>query len=83
MSYFVCPKCGERTEIFGSGGGERSAKQFAVPLLGKNPLEPGIRASGDEGKPTMVADPESETAKVFGEIAGRVAAQLSLANLDR
>lgn len=83
MSYFVCPKCGERTEIFGSGGGERSAKQFAVPLLGQIPLEPHIRAAGDEGTPTMVSHPQSETAKVFQEVAGRVAAQLSLANLDR
>ena len=81
MSYFVCPKCGERSEIFGSGGGERSAMQFAVPLLGRIPLETAIRKGGDEGQPVILAHPDSETAGAFKAVAGQVAAQMSLANL--
>jgi ATP-binding protein involved in chromosome partitioning len=59
MSYFVCPHCGERTEIFGRGGGQEAADSLGVPLLGQIPLEPALRQGGDEGMPIVVRDPES------------------------
>ncbi len=59
MSYFVCPHCGERTEIFGRGGGQEAADSLGVPLLGQIPLEPALRAGGDEGMPIVVRDPDS------------------------
>jgi len=51
MSGFVCPHCGERTDLFGSGGGEEMAEQMEVPFLGRIPVEPQIVTSGDMGKP--------------------------------
>lgn len=51
MSGFVCPHCGQRTELFGSGGGEEMASEMDVPFLGRIPIEPAIVTSGDSGKP--------------------------------
>jgi ATP-binding protein involved in chromosome partitioning len=76
MSYYVCGKCGERTEIFSYGGGERAAEKLRVPFLGRVPIDPAIRAGGDMGMPIVVANPESPQAKVFMEIASRLAAQV-------
>lgn len=67
MSYFRCPHCGEATPIFGRGGADEMAERLGIPLLGRVPLEVGLRESGDTGNP--LADPE--TARVFAEIAGR------------
>lgn len=72
MSYFECPKCGTRDELFGSGGGERVAQTFGVPLLGRLPLLPEIRMSGDTGTPLVVEAPEHPVSRAFAEIAGRV-----------
>lgn len=80
MSYFVCGHCGHRTEIFSHGGGERAAKKFGVPFLGRIPLDPAIREGGDSGKPIMIADPASPQAKAFKEIAGALDAQLRAAD---
>jgi ATP-binding protein involved in chromosome partitioning len=77
MSYFVCGHCGERTEIFAYGGGERAAEKLGVPFLGRVPIDPAIREGGDTGRPLVVAHPESPQAKAFRDIAGRVMAQLS------
>ena len=55
MSYFQCPCCNERADIFGTGGGEEVADQFGVPLLGQIPLDQATRAGGDEGKPVMIS----------------------------
>jgi ATP-binding protein involved in chromosome partitioning len=77
MSYFVCNKCGERTEIFSYGGGERAASKLGVPFLGRVPIDPAIRAGGDMGMPLVVADPESPQAKAFMEIASGIAARVS------
>lgn len=68
MSGFVCPRCGERTEIFGSGGGERLAREMKVPFLGCIPIEPGITASGDAGIPYIQSHAGTATAKAFSEI---------------
>ncbi|WP_400210190.1 Mrp/NBP35 family ATP-binding protein [Methanomethylophilus alvi] len=72
MSGFVCPHCGETIDIFKSGGGEATAKEIGVQFLGKVPLEPGVVASGDNGMPIVVANPESASAKAFQKIAEKV-----------
>ncbi len=72
MSYFRCPHCSERTEIFGHGGGRLKAEQLGVPCLGEVPLHPSIREASDAGNPVVVDDPESPRSKVFWEIADRL-----------
>jgi ATP-binding protein involved in chromosome partitioning len=69
MSYFLCPKCGERSEIFGHGGAEREAERLGVPFLGAVPLHMEIRSRSDAGQPVVVADPDGENARIFREIA--------------
>lgn len=76
MSAFVCPGCGARHELFGSGGGQRMADTFAIPLLGQVPLQPNVRSGGDEGQPVVLADPDSPAAQAFKAIAASVAATL-------
>ena len=78
MSYFVCPNCSERHELFGRGGGERIAKAFDVPFLGQIPLQPNVRLGGDEGQPVVIADPESPAAKALINVAGEVARHVSV-----
>jgi len=77
MSYFVCGHCGERTDIFSSGGGERAAEKLGIPFLGRIPIDPAIRAGGDVGAPIVVADPASPQAAAFREIAAKIMAQVS------
>jgi ATP-binding protein involved in chromosome partitioning len=80
MSYFQCPQCGARTEIFNHGGGEKTAKKFGVPFLGGIPLDAGIRQGGDTGTPIIVGDTSSPVAKAFTEIADNVAKQVEVIN---
>lgn len=77
MSYYVCGHCGERTDIFAHGGGERAAEKLGVPFLGAIPIDPAIRAGGDEGMPIVAADPDSPQAQAFRDIAARVAEALT------
>jgi len=79
MSYFLCPKCGERTEIFSHGGTRAEAWRLQVPFLGEVPLEPVIRETSDAGLPVVATRPETQFAKVYREIAERVREQLSTA----
>ena len=72
MSYFVCPSCSTRHEIFAYGGGERAAEQMGVSFLGRVPLEPAVRESGDAGEPVLVAAPDSQSARAFVDIAARL-----------
>jgi len=72
MSYFICPKCGEKTEIFGHGGGEKISLENEVPFLGKIPLETKVRESGDNGMPTVALSEETETKRIFMEIAKKI-----------
>jgi ATP-binding protein involved in chromosome partitioning len=65
MSGFVCPHCGERTDLFGRGGGERLAADENVPFLGAIPLDPALLTAGDEGRPFVVSMPESPAAQSF------------------
>ena len=72
MSYFICPHCRERHEIFGSGGGRQIAARLGIEFLGEIPLDLAIRAGGDEGKP-VAATADSGEGQVFGDIAARIA----------
>jgi ATP-binding protein involved in chromosome partitioning len=69
MSYFMCPSCDSRHEIFDHGGGERAAVRLGVPFLGRIPLEPKLRQSGDAGLPLFEAAPDSATAASFLQLA--------------
>ena len=68
MSGFVCPHCGEKTDLFNSGGGEEMASEMEVPFLGRIPIEPDIVASGDSGKPFVYHYGNTEFARTFEEI---------------
>jgi ATP-binding protein involved in chromosome partitioning len=78
MSYFVCPKCGERSNIFSSGGGRRIAEQLNVDFLGELPLDIVVREQSDLGAPVVSAKPDSPQAAVFKEFAFRVAGMVSI-----
>jgi ATP-binding protein involved in chromosome partitioning len=69
MSYFACPHCGERTEIFLSGGGRRLAEEIGVPLLGQIPLQARMPDLGDSGTPVVIADPTSPAAQALQAVA--------------
>lgn len=77
MSGFACPNCGEVTDVFGTGGGERAALNLGVPFLGRIPIDPSISISGDAGRPAIILAPESAQAQAFRQVAGDVAAQVS------
>ncbi len=72
MSHFICGHCGERTEIFSYGGGERAAEKLGIPFLGRIPIDPAIRDGGDSGHPIVTADPASPQAAAFREIARKI-----------
>ncbi len=76
MSYYVCPHCGERTELFLAGGGQRLADELAVPLLGQVPLQARVPDLADTGQPIVVAEPSSPAGAALTEIARRVAEKL-------
>jgi len=78
MSIHICSECKHEEHIFGEGGGERMSDEFDVPFLGSLPLDIRIREDTDNGKPTVVADPDSRIAQIYREIARRTAAKLSL-----
>ncbi len=77
MSYFLCPKCGERSEIFGHGGARDEAAKLEVPFLGEIPLHLDIRTTSDNGQPIVASQPDSAHAQAYKNIAGRVWKQLS------
>ena len=82
MSYFIPPDMPDkRYDIFGSGGGEKTAQELGVPLLGSVPLEMDVRQGGDRGLPIVVEHPESASAKALTAIAKTVAAKVSVAAL--
>jgi len=82
MSHYVCPHCGTRDDVFGSGGARRAADRLAIPFLGEIPLATDIRTSGDAGRPTAL-DPNSPFAGAFLAVAERLAAQVSIRNMQR
>ncbi len=78
MSFYVCPHCGGRDDLFGHGGAEEAAKSLDVPFLGAVPLDPAIRRASDEGTPVVIAEPESSAGKAMAEVAGALARQVSI-----
>jgi ATP-binding protein involved in chromosome partitioning len=72
MSWLECAHCGEKTAIFGSGGGARLAAELGIPLLGQIPLYPPVLAGGDTGLPIVVGEPESPAAVALMETAKRI-----------
>ena len=82
MSHFACPQCGHESDIFGKGGGERTAEQMNVPFLGRIPLYEPIRVGGDSGTPIVVGEPDAPAARAIIEVAERAAAQVSIASYE-
>lgn len=72
MSYFLCPSCGKRHEVFGHGGARQEAERLGVPFLGEVPLHLAIRETSDAGTPIVASEPDSPHAIVFKAIAERV-----------
>lgn len=80
MSAFVCPTCGDRFEIFQSGGGKKLAEETGVPFLGEIPIDPKISATSDKGIPLVIANPESPSSKAFQDLVKTVEASLKKTN---
>ncbi|HXE16448.1 MAG TPA: iron-sulfur cluster carrier protein ApbC [Stellaceae bacterium] len=76
MSYFLCPHCGERTDIFAHGGARHEAEKLGVPFLGEVPLDLAIRETSDGGTPIVASAPQSKYAEIFRAMAAQVASQL-------
>jgi ATP-binding protein involved in chromosome partitioning len=83
MSVHVCSNCGHSEHIFGSGGGERMAREYGVRLLGELPLDAHIREEADGGKPTVIASPQAPRARPYFEMARRTAGALAARSRDR
>ena len=77
MSYHICSNCGAREEIFGAGGGRSEAKRLGVPFLGEIPLHTRVRDGGDQGKPVVVAAPDSVEAQALVDAADQIAERLA------
>jgi ATP-binding protein involved in chromosome partitioning len=77
MSTHICSKCGHEEHIFGAGGGEKMCADYNTEFLGSLPLDIQIREQTDSGKPTVVADPDGNIAKVYKQIARRVAVKVA------
>jgi len=72
MSYFVCPNCGARTDIFDHGGARKFAEENNLPFLGEIPIDIGVREGGDKGKPIVVSNPESPVSQAFEDVARNI-----------
>ncbi len=82
MSTHICSRCGHEEHIFGAGGGERMARQYNVELLGALPLDISIRENADNGHPSVIAEPDGRIARIYRDIARKVAARLALQAKD-
>ncbi|MET4116074.1 ATP-binding protein involved in chromosome partitioning [Bradyrhizobium sp. JR4.1] len=76
MSYFQCPQCGTKSDIFGHGGARHEAEKLGVPFLGEIPLHMAIRATSDAGTPVVDSEPDGPHAAIYRAIAGQVRDQL-------
>jgi ATP-binding protein involved in chromosome partitioning len=76
MSYFLCPQCGTRSDIFGHGGARHEAERLGVPFLGEVPLHMAIREKSDAGLPVVATEPDGPHAKIYRDIAAKVRDQL-------
>jgi ATP-binding protein involved in chromosome partitioning len=82
MSGFVCPHCGETTDVFSRGGGHELAEARQLPFLGEIPLDPAVRIGGGAGLPLVLAQPDSAQAKIFEQVASTLAGQVSRVNFE-
>ncbi len=78
MSYFLCPHCSGRSEIFGHGGAEETCRKMGLRFLGEVPLQVDLREASDEGVPLVVRNPDSPAAKAIGKAAAEAAAALAV-----
>jgi ATP-binding protein involved in chromosome partitioning len=78
MSYFVCPHCGEHTNIFGDSSLESMSRELDAPILGRIPLVPEVSQQHDRGLPIIVSNPASPAAEAFQQLAGNLAARISI-----
>jgi ATP-binding protein involved in chromosome partitioning len=76
MSYYICRHCGEREEIFGHGGGRKTAEMLGVPFLGEVPIDPKVVVGGDTGEPIVSSDPNAPASMAFRELARMVVEQV-------
>jgi ATP-binding protein involved in chromosome partitioning len=76
MSYFLCPSCGTRSDIFGYGGARKEAERQGVPFLGEVPLHMTIREKSDSGMPVVATEPDGVHAKIYRDIAAKVLEQI-------
>ena len=77
MSVYICPHCGTRDELFGSGGAARLERRFGVPVLGQIPIDPAVRVSGDAGTPIVIDQPEHPVSRIYRSIAERVVERIA------
>jgi len=82
MSYYVCPHCGQRDDIFGHGGAEKTADTLDIPFLGAVPLDRRVREQADLGTPIVIAEPAHPAAAAYREIAGKLAQQVSIRSFE-
>ncbi len=82
MSYLELPD-GNRVDVFGSGGGERLAQESGVPFIGAIPMDPSVRAGGDNGTPVTISHPESAVASALTRVAMDIAAKISVAAMQQ
>jgi len=83
MSYFLCPSCGTRSDIFSHGGAHKEAERLGVPFLGEIPLHMTIREKSDAGLPVVATEPDGEHAKIYRDIATKVRDQLTNSGTGR
>jgi len=78
MSYFLCPQCGTRSDIFGHGGARHEAERLGVPFLGEVPLRMEIREKSDAGLPVVATVPNGPDAEIYRSIAALVRDQITV-----
>ncbi len=77
MSFFICPDCGSRSNIFRQGGGDKESERLGIPLLGRVPLDPAVCDAGDTGVPLVIGQPATAAAEEFQKIAAAIVEVLS------
>jgi ATP-binding protein involved in chromosome partitioning len=82
MSYYICPQCGHRADIFGHGGARAAAEKMGYPFLGEIPLDIFIRTTSDSGKPVAL-DEATPQGRAFHDVARALAEQVSVANAQQ
>ncbi len=82
MSFLELPD-GSRMDVFGSGGGERLARESGVPFIGAIPMDPSVRTGGDDGVPVTISHPESAVSRSLTRVAMDIAARISVAAMSQ